>query len=191
MLTRTTLHYDKRMSNHVPAVPADDAEAQRLVGSYLQDFAQLEAALDDGIGKLLGFDGSTRDIVCSSLPFAKKVQVFFSAENYLATVPEAERRARLKDASKRTFQLNDKRVIFAHCAFASDAAGAVTFRRVVANGKLSVSNVTITSGEVQSLRLEAQELAVELVALVEEMKPFVPSLDFSDPRNSMYLGAVI
>jgi hypothetical protein len=48
------------------------------------------------------------------------------------------------------------------------------------------SDLNLTSDEVFALCDKAHEISEKILALVAEMKPYVPSLDFSDPRNSMY-----
>ncbi|MEZ5655546.1 MAG: hypothetical protein R3E04_06640 [Sphingobium sp.] len=168
--------------------PKTEAEAQRYVGKFLQHFAETEQALNSGIGKLLGLAGGKVDIVCSSIPFAKKVNVFFSAEGLVASLPDSERRKRLKEIRSKIMSLNETRVIFAHCPFSSTEKG-VTFRRaVVREVKLSVTDIRKSWNEIEQLCYQADKLVRDLQELVSGMKPYKPSLDFSDPRNSGYLA---
>ncbi len=166
---------------------ANETKAQTLVGKYLQAFASLEQALDAGIGKLLGLEGPKNDIVCSSVPFAKKLGVFFSAEGLLAAKPDRDRKTLLKETRSAILRLNQQRVMFAHNAFITNGDG-VTFRRVVADQKLEVSTVMLSTLQVNELCCEALNLAQQVDRLVTEMEPYVPALDFSDPRNSMYIA---
>jgi predicted ester cyclase len=169
----------------VSETPApDEAEAHRLVGKFLQNYALLEQALDAGIGKLLKLEGAKNDIVCANIPFAKKIGVLFSAEEFLSEVPDAERKKKLKKLWSTMEELNQKRVMFAHNSFSSDGKGGISFRRVVAKKKLEVSDIPLTSKQVEKLCTDAVALAFQIEELVSDMKPFEARLDFSDPRNS-------
>jgi hypothetical protein len=176
------------MSKLTGAAPDPESEAQRLVGQFLQHFALLEQALDAGIGKLLGLEGGKNEIVCSSIPFAKKLGVFFSSEGLLAAIPDAQRKNQLKETRSKIMALNQTRIMFAHNPFSANTDGGVSFRRVVADTKLQVSNVVLSSTDVLRLCEEAKRLVLQLGDLVSEMKPYLPSLDFSDPRNSGYIA---
>lgn len=176
------------MSEDIDAGLNPEAQAHRLVGQFLQNFALLEQALDTGIGKLLGLDGGKSDIVCSSIPLAKKLGVFFSAEGLLGALPDAQRKRRLKDTRSDILTLNQQRVMFAHNPFSASAGGGISFRRVVADTKLQVSTIILSAEEVERLCNDAKRLVSQLDELVSEMEPYVPSLDFSDPRNSGYLA---
>jgi hypothetical protein len=165
-------------------------DGPRLVGLFLQSFALLEMAIDAGIGKLLNLDSQQNDIVCSSIPFAKKLGVFFTAEGLLSTLPDNIRKSKLKDTRSSIHGLNQKRVMFAHNPFATTSTG-VEFRRVVADTKLDVSMVSLTSSEVHALCRKCITIAGELDTLVATMEPYAPSADFRDPRNSQYLVGLL
>ena len=166
----------------------DEPEAHRLVGKFLQSYAVVEQALDAGIGKLLELEGAKNDIVCSSIPVAKKIGVLFSAEGILSEVPDAERKKRLNKLWSEIEKLNQQRVMFAHNSFSSDGKGGVSFRRVVAKKKLEVSDISLTSAQVDKICTDAKALAIQIEELIRDMKPFKARLDFSDPRNSVFLA---
>lgn len=85
--------------------------------------------------------------------------------------------------------MNTDRVIVAHCPFEPDQGGGVPFRRVlVTSGKLKINSVIRSAEEIASLCKLAVEIAEALDRVVAEMKPYEPNLDFSDPRNSMYIA---
>ena len=163
-----------------------DAEAQRLVGQFLQNFALLEQALNAGIGKILDLNAAKTEIVCASIPYARKVELFFAAELHSASMPDLDRQKLLKEARGAALDLNKSRVIFAHHAFSSDGKDGVRFVKVT-NAKLEVSNVKLSPKEVEKLCERARETAARINLIAAEMKPYKPSLDFSDPRNSGYL----
>lgn len=73
---------------------------------FLQSFALLEQAIDTGIGKRLGLEGGTNDIVYSRIPFANKLGVFFSAEGLLASIPDKVRKKRIEETRSGIFELN-------------------------------------------------------------------------------------
>jgi hypothetical protein len=182
--------YVEEMNKIEPLTSDKETRAHQLVGQFLQNFALMEQALDSGISKLLGLDGGKADIVCSSIPFAKKVGVFFSAEGLLAKMPDGRRKLALKSARSKIMELNNKRLMFAHNPFLAESDG-ISFRRVVADTKLAVSNVILTKHDVSGLCDQAANLVTQLDNLVEEMQPYTPSLDFSDPRNSAYVTLIL
>jgi len=165
-----------------------DAEAQRLVGQFLQSFALLEQALNAGIGKILDLDKDKTEIVCANIPFARKAGVFFSAEHRTASMPDQSRAKLLKDTRGSVLALNDWRVIFAHHPFTSDGQDGVRLRRVVANTKLEIRDIQLSPGDVDKLCDKAKGAAGDIDRIVAEMKSYAPSLDFSDPRNSGYIA---
>ena len=179
------------MSEPVGTALDPETEAHRLVGQFLQDFALLEQGLDAGIGKLLGLDDGRNDIVCSSIPFAKKLGVFFSAEGLLAAIPDAQRKKRLKETRSKILDLNRERVMFAHNPFSAGKDGIITFRRVVADTKLQVLSVARSPSKVEEFCEEAKQIILQLDDLVRDLKPYVPMLDFSDPRNSGFIAGLL
>lgn len=174
-----------RDASDAATFPLDETKAHRFAGKFLQAFALMEQALDNGIRKLLDLNRDQADIVCSSIPFGRKVDAFFSAEGVAASLPDIKRMKHLRKTRGAIFELNTKRVMFAHNPFFSTEKGIV-FRRVVTDTKLQVLTVPLEWEDIEALCSEAYELARRLDELMVTMKPYVPSLDFSDPRNSGY-----
>ncbi len=85
-------------------------------------------------------------------------------------------------------KLNNERIVVAHCPFEPAGNGSVTFRRAFVTSKpeLKTEDVTRSSEEIEEYCNLAIEIANELEVLIAEMRTYVPKLDFSDPRNSMY-----
>ena len=54
----------------------------------LYHFTIMERALDAAIGKLFGLEGGAIDIIGSSIPLARKVELLFAAEKFLAAAPQ-------------------------------------------------------------------------------------------------------
>ncbi|MEO9297057.1 hypothetical protein [Devosia alba] len=162
-------------------------KANRLVGRFLQHFALVEEAIDSGLTKLLGLDSGVSDIVAANVPLAKKIDILFSAENLLAEMPDSERGSLLKKTRSQVLSLNNNRIIAAHCRFDAIEEGAIVFRRVVAKGKLKIESVEWDEGDVERFCTDATVAAAAISTIVSELIPYQPRLDFSDPRNSMYL----
>ena len=163
--------------------------AFRQVGKFLYHFSLLEQEIDDGIGKLLGIGAGAVDIVTANMDFSRKVNVLRSAEGFKAAIPDSAREKKLKETFKAILALNDDRKIVAHCSFSyGKESGAVVFRRAVASKELKVENIEWDDKKFQESFTKADEVRASVHQLIEEMKPYQPSLDFSDPRNSGYLG---
>ena len=163
-------------------------EACRLVGRFLRYYAIMEHELDLAMGKLLGLEEGIIDIIGANIPLFKKVDVLFSAEKFLAAVPEQDREKFLKKTKSGISKLNRTRIIFAHCPFDAGANGGVSFRRVTAGGELKVVMPDYSPPQIESECEMALSLAEDLRRVVAEMKPYAPSLDFSDTRNSLYIA---
>ncbi|MGA9601875.1 MAG: hypothetical protein WBS22_16765 [Methylocystis sp.] len=165
--------------------------AYRQVGEFLYHFSLLEQEVDGGIGKLLGIGAGAVDIVTANMDFARKVSVLCSAESFKATIPDKSRKKKLQATFSAIMALNDKRKIVAHCCFSTgEATGAVAFRRAVATKELKVETIEWTEAQFQEFFEEAKALTAKVHRLIEEMTPYQPSLDFSDPRNSMYIALI-
>lgn len=164
--------------------PDPDADIQRLVGKFLQRFARLERELDKGIGKLLGINDRRIDIVCANLTFAKKIDLLFSAENYVAEIPKPHRSILLKKTRNEILKINDHRVVFAHNEFFKDDHGNLAFSQNLARKELKNSIHRYSDHDISELCEKIENLRKSIIALIENMQPFQPGLDYSDPRNS-------
>jgi hypothetical protein len=163
--------------------------AFRQVGEFLYHFSLLEQEIDDGIGKLLGIGAGAVDIVTANMDFGRKVNVLRSAEDFKAAMPDTEREKKLKDTFSDIMALNDERKIVAHCSFSYvKQPGTVVFRRAVAAKELRVENIEWDDKKFKESFKKAERVRASVHQLIEEMKPYQPSLDFRDPRNSGYLA---
>jgi len=176
------------MSETIPKKDALQAAFQQ-VGEFLYHFSLLEQQIDDGVGKLLGIGTGAVDIVTANMEFARKVSVLRSAENFKAAMPDEARKKTLKDTFGAIMALNDQRKIVAHCSFSpGKESGTVMFRRAVASKELKVETIEWSNKQFKDSFEEAKRITAGLRQLVDGMKPYEPSLDFSDPRNSGYLA---
>ncbi len=166
------------------SVPEELDEAFRLVGKFLYHFANLEHAIDNAVGKLLGLEEGVVSIVAANVPAAKKVDLLFSAENFLGAKPDKGRQTLISKTKNEIMKLNEKRVIAAHSQFDSAGGGGVQFRRVVAKKELKVTTEHWSVADVEGLCQSCIAQSEAVTKLADEMEPYKPSLDFSDPRNS-------
>jgi hypothetical protein len=170
------------------ATSSDEAfqTACQQVGEFLYHFSLLEREIDDGIGKLMGIGAGAVDIVTANIDFARKVNVLRSAEVFTADMPDKTRSKFLKDTFSAIMSLNEKRKIVAHCMFSPGKQSAVVFRRAVASSRLQVEDVEWSDPQFRSVFAEADKATADMRRIIEELVPYAPKLDFTDPRNSMY-----
>jgi hypothetical protein len=170
--------------------PIDDfGTAFRLVGEFLYHFAQLEREIDLALGLLLRIDLGALEVVASNMDFMRKVTVLWAAEGLLAEEPEPDRKQLLKRTWSSITTLNEDRKMAAHSMFEPDEDGSgVVFRRVVTRQGLAISSVRWTVVDVSEKVRKINQTIQSLREIVHEMRPFEPSLDFSDPRNSALFG---
>ena len=121
-------------------------------------------------------------------PFARKLNIVKSAANEQNANPEQEwLRKSIKETFGKLFAVNMERQIVAHGAFEPHEIGGVQFKRTVARGQLNRVNPHWSEDKFEKEFSAMQELQRELENILRHIKPYTPSLDFSDPRNSMYL----
>jgi hypothetical protein len=167
------------------------SSACEMVGRFLYHFSRIELGLDEAIAKLFKLEPGAAEIITANVDFSRKV-------NLLATMVELQAPDMVKDwndQAQKLFNairgLNDPhRQTLAHSRFEPEGSDAVRFIRVVAKGKLSHKEPVWTRSDFLRRYEEMQRISDDLSQLTAELRPYVPSLDFSDPRNSMYLGLV-
>lgn len=148
-------------------------------------FALLEREMDEGIGKLLTLEVGVIDIVTANMDFSRKLKVLFSAEFAKAELPDAPRKKMLEDTWSAITSLNDDRIMVAHYPFSPGKQSGVVFRKAVATKKLTVENIEWSDAKFKTKFAKATEARETLHQIIEEMVPYKPKLDSSDPRNSM------
>jgi hypothetical protein len=164
--------------------------ACQQVGEFLYHFSLLEREMDEGIGKLLGIGEGVIDIVTANMDFSRKMKVLFSAEFAKAKMPHKSRKKLLEDTWSDILALNNDRKIVAHCPFSPGKKSGVVFRTAVAAKKLKVENTEWSDDKFKASYAKADETRARLHELIESMDPY-QRLDFSDPRNSGYIAAIL
>ncbi|MGI4877312.1 MAG: hypothetical protein ACRYG4_07480 [Janthinobacterium lividum] len=79
----------------------------------------------------------------------------------------------------------------AHSPFNLADDGDVVFRRVVAASRLKVEDLFWNSEKFEQFEAKATLATQDIKRLVDEIIPYSPKLDFSDPRNSQYLAVLL
>lgn len=157
-----------------------------LVGEFQFHFANMEGALNSCVAKVLGIDGTTAAVVTSTLDFAKKVALVLAAidanfsKDNLDTAQKLLKRVRGQNEPHR------QNII--HSRFLASGTSDVTFFRTTARDKLEQKIFTWTPSDFRQHFSRMASLAGELMALEGQLEPYVPSLDFSDPRNSSFVA---
>lgn len=157
-----------------------------LVGQFFLHFSKIEAELNAGIRKLFELPSDSADIVCANIDFFRKVSIVRSA--LIDQDANGTKNIEIERAFSGIAELNDRRLIAAHCGFDSDLKGGVTFERVTARTGLNRTAITWSSNDCSRLFEKMSSVLSSVRVLVENIAPYKPSLDFSDPRNSGYLA---
>jgi hypothetical protein len=162
--------------------------ACELVGRFQYHFSRLEASVNQGVAKVLNLDDVARDIVCSNLDFLKKINLIKAAirEQF---VDKGE--AAIKALSKVAEINGQNRQTVIHSTFEPLGHDGVRFRRVLTKeGELNREPKDWPNATFIGLFKRMEAIAAELDQVVANLKPYQPSLDFSDPRNSGYLPLI-
>lgn len=159
--------------------------ACKLVGRFQFHFSQIEAAINLGIAKVLDLNDDARDIVCANLDFVKKLNIIKAA----VTRQFVDKDGSLGSLLDRAAGINnpDRQTVI-HSTFEPHGDGVRFIRVITREGKFSRQTHDWDQGRFTNVFRRMETIASELERLVAELKPYKPSLDFSDPRNSMYIG---
>jgi hypothetical protein len=182
------------MNETIPKNKIDERleAAFRQVGKFLYHFSLLEQEINEGIGKVLRISAGSVDVIAANMDFIKKLNLLRCAELIEAAMPDDGRKKTLKKTFDDIEDLNRERNIAVHSPFAcGEKCGSVKFRRATAKDKLKVEPIEWNKEKFQQLFEKAESARAALHKLIEEMKPYEPSLDFSDPRNSEYIGVIL
>lgn len=163
--------------------------ACELVGRFNYHFGRLEERLNAAIAKLFRLDEVSADILTANIDFVRKVNIVRSAvvaQN--ASPAEKWLTKEIDEAFSGVLGINTDRQIVAHSSFEAHNTGGVVFDRLVARDKLVRNQIVWTEQQFAQRFERMRTLERELESVLRHIEPYVPKLDFSDPRNSMYLG---
>jgi hypothetical protein len=144
--------------------PAPLERADLLVGRFFRYFGAIEVELNDAIRKLFELTPANAETVCANIDFFRKLHIVRSA----LTDQDAtgEHKEKIKKLFSRIADINNRRLVAAHANFESNDSDGVVFHRVTATTGLQRNRLVWTESDCA----------------------YHASLDFSDPRNSMYLA---
>ncbi|MET3969070.1 hypothetical protein [Bradyrhizobium sp. S3.9.1] len=166
-------------------MPGNDT-AFALVGEFQFHFANMEGALNSCVAKVLGIGGTTAAVVTGTLDFAKKVALVLAAIDANFSRDNHETARKLLNKVRGENDPHRQNII--HSRFLATGHSEVTFFRTTARDKLEQKIFTWTPDDFHQHFSRMASLANELAALEEQLEPYVPSLDFSDPRNSGFVA---
>jgi hypothetical protein len=156
-----------------------------LVGRFLLHFSSIEGELNEALRKLFELTTDSADIVCANIDFFKKMQVVRSA--LTDQNADAAHQTSIDKLFGKIAAINDIRTMVAHASFEANGTDGVKFTRQVAKTGLERTTPLWTESYCADFFSKMADLSNELRALAQAIAPYHPSLDFSDPRNSMYL----
>jgi hypothetical protein len=158
--------------------------ACELVGRFQYHFSKIEKALDAGIAKVFSLNDGASTVLVANIDFKKKVDVIKA----MATLQFRDDGSLDKLLSEILGINSPHRQTVIHSTFEPHDAGAVKFERVTTNsGKLKVDNSIWTAEDFAKHFSMMERVAADLNKVIAELKPYEPSLDFSDARNSTYI----
>jgi|NGEPerStandDraft_6_1074524.scaffolds.fasta_scaffold203027_1 hypothetical protein len=164
------------------------ARACELVGRFNYHFSRLEQKLNASIAKLFKLDDVSADILTANIDFSRKVNIVRSAVTAQNASPgEKWLTEEIKSAFNGVLEINNERLIVAHSPFEVHADGGVVFDRTVAREELKRNEIVWSEQKFGQHFDRMRLLERELENVLRHIEPYVPRLDFSDPRNSGYL----
>ena len=167
-------------------------DACSLVGRFMYHFAQIEAQLDRAIAKLFELNNDNALAITANIDFYRKLHV---VKTITLRQMAAKNQTKLNTKSvervfNRVGKVNSDRQIIAHSTFDAAGSDGVVFRRVVVKGTIDKSAPVWTRAMFADKFARMEELQEGLARIVRDVAPYAPSLDFSDPRNSMYIAVL-
>lgn len=157
-----------------------------LVGRFFHDFGGIEVQLNEALRKLFELNPNSAETICATITFFNKIDIVKSAlidqDKNQAKTPE------IRALFSAIAEINNARKIATHATFEANEDSGVLFKRSSAKAGLKRENLVWTEAYCTELFLRIEKLRTDLHFMVQSIAPYYPSLDFSDPRNSMYLG---
>jgi hypothetical protein len=164
--------------------PGDRADL--LVGRFFRYFGAIELELNVAIRKLFELSPESAETICANLEFFKKLNIVRSA--LIDQNKDGSKQSEIDKLFRRIASVNNERKVAAHACFEANGDDGVVFSRAVAEKGLKRTSLTWTENRCSTMFTEMEAIRKDLHILAQSIAPYHPSLDFSDPRNSMYLG---
>jgi hypothetical protein len=162
--------------------------ADLLVGRYFRLFGAIEAELNEAIRKLFELPPNSAGTVCANIDFFKKLNIVRSA----LTDQDADgtHKEKIKTLFGRLAATNDNRSLAGHTNFEANGTDGVVFNRIIAKTGLQRTPTIWTENGCLKMFTEMEAIRKELHVIAQSIAPYHPSLDFSDPRNGMYIAVL-
>ena len=154
------------------------------VGQFFYHFSRMERELDSCIGKVFELKIGPTSILTAKMSVAAKITIVSAMIESQMSGPK---RTQLQKLLNKIWAINDDRVVIAHSTFTAAENNSVKFERLSLNKDgYELKTPIWTKSDFDRRFKHMEKWSTTLGNLVEQLEPYVPSLDFSDPRNSMY-----
>jgi hypothetical protein len=161
--------------------------ACELVGRFQYHFSRIDKALDVGIAKVFSLDDAAAAVLLANMDFMRKVNII----RVMSALQFTDDGSLAKLLSEIAGVNNPHRQTVIHSTFEPEGDDSVKFRRTTTSHVELVTKESVwTSSDFAKRFAEMHRLATELEKVIAALQPFTHSLDFSDPRNSMYLAMI-
>lgn len=148
----------------------------------------MEEQLNVAIAALFKLGEPAAEILTANLDFVRKVHIVQSAVNEQNASPDqAWLRKEIKDTFGTILGVNTERQVVAHSAFEPGGGGGVQFRRTVAKGQINRQDPFWDEAKFAREFETMKRLEASLANVLRHIQPYVATLDFSDPRNSIFI----
>lgn len=139
--------------------------------------------MNRGVAKVLSLNDGAKDIVCANLDFMKKLNIIRSA----VALQFEDKDKKLAATLSKVVEINNYRQTVIHSTFEASSNEGVRFSRVIAKTNLERQTEGWNETQFKQRFKTMGKLKDDLDRLVTNLEPYVPKLDFSDPRNSGYM----
>lgn len=155
-------------SNDYDPTPKEYDEACRLVGRFMNAWAFLESALNDGVASTLGMAKLEGMIATSNMQARSKIHIIKTLINLLGSPEDWKAKA-----VKTVEAIADKSVLrntVAHVAFTPDGNGGVEFFAVKAKGKFHFPKMIWSRNQFEAHEAEMEKLTDELKLIIKRLQ---------------------
>jgi hypothetical protein len=142
--------------------------------------------LNEGIRKLFQLPPTSAETVCANLEFFRKLNIVTSA--LYDQDAGGKHKRKITKFFNRIATMNTNRVIAAHADVELNGNDGVVFNWIVAKTGLERTSPTWTEKDCSKMFAEMDAIRKDLHILAQTIAPYHPRMDFSDPRNSIYIA---
>lgn len=166
------------------------ATACELIGRFMYHFGQIEGALDEGIRKIFELEPDPAKVISATIDYSKKIGIVKSALILQASDSDRSELTKKGSVFSRAMTCNQWRLIVAHSPFVPHESGVKFDRSTTGAEGLNRVDPIWAQKDFTDKFDEMERVKTGLRELITKIAPYKPSLDFSDPRNSVFLGII-